>query len=128
MESDPLQVICFGFLLVLTPSNWDELLRRLVRYLFSKSTHAHSTNRYRVYHISNRYQVFIMCTVPVTSTRYLFKYRALIQAWEGLTSGFTWDLVLNGCKGLGPQKSKFDKKDTFHGKLICLEICHINIM
>ena len=30
------QVICFGFLLVLTPANWEELLRRLVRYLTEK--------------------------------------------------------------------------------------------
>ena len=55
MESDPSQVICFGFLLVLTPSNWDELLRRLVRYLFSKSTHAHSNNRYYVPYIITWY-------------------------------------------------------------------------
>ena len=51
----PFQVICFGFLLVLTPSNWDELLRRLVRYLFSKSTHAHSNNRYYVPYIITWY-------------------------------------------------------------------------
>ena len=67
-ECDPhTKVICFGFLLVLTPSNWEELVRRLVRYLFSKSTHAHSTNRnhltlkvkgfYHEHSASHRYEV-----------------------------------------------------------------------
>ena len=32
------QVICFGFLLVLTPANWEELLRRLVRYIAHMET------------------------------------------------------------------------------------------